>query len=66
MRGEKVMVRVHDGSWKACVVWEEKGDRVFVTSEDNYRKLLGGEQDALPIGFPKSDVKPLKNQSVDK
>lgn len=56
MRGTTVTVKLHDGSVVERVLWEETPDRVFVTSAENYQKLLRGERDAVPIGFPRKDV----------
>ena len=56
MRGEKVIVRIYGGATIERIIWEETDRRVYVTSEDNFEKLKRGQWEALPIGFPRSDI----------
>ena len=56
MRGERITVRLFDGTIVERVIWDETEDRVFVTSAANYEKLLRGQWEALPIGFPRKDT----------
>ena len=57
MRGDKIQIRLYNGELVLRVIWDEMETCVVVTSESNYEKLLRGEWEALPIGFPLKDVK---------
>lgn len=56
MRGDKVMVKLHNGNFVERTVWQETQSKVIVTSQANYEKLLRGIWEAMPIGFPVKDV----------
>ena len=60
-KGDRVEVRLVDGSTAIRVVWEAAARLVYVCSERQYELLMEGRPSAPPaIGFPKEDVKPLE------
>lgn len=54
--GEKVFVKLHDGTTAERYVWDVYGDNVFVCTERVYKALSSGLEAPTPIGFPLSDI----------
>lgn len=55
-KGEKVAVRLFDGSIVERLVWEDHIDHVFICTEKTFQQLLSGADCPAPIGFPSEDV----------
>lgn len=57
MRGERVIVRAFGNQPLARIVWEISENTVFITNDEQFKRLMEGAEDALmPIGFPSEDV----------
>ena len=60
-KGDRVEVRLIDGSTAVRRVWEAAARLVYVCSERQYELLLEGRPSAPPaIGFPIEDVRLLE------
>ena len=61
MRGEYVIVRAYGGELLVRKLWDSSPRKVYVCSDESYKRLLGisGDNfppDCFPIGFPREDV----------
>jgi len=56
MRGSVVIVRAFGGQRLVRRVWDVKGQTVYVCDERGFERLLSGDPDAMPVGFPAVDV----------
>lgn len=61
MFGENVIVREFGGKPVVCKVWEVDRNRVYVCTEETFRKLKGlnGKPfpaNCFPVAFPRKDV----------
>ncbi|MCH7922482.1 MAG: hypothetical protein IH975_05550 [Nitrospinae bacterium] len=57
MQGKRVIVRDFIGRPLERIIWEVAKGAVFITNDEQFKKLIKGAEDALlPIGFPPEDV----------
>ena len=56
MRGDTVIVRAFGGKALKRRVWGTGDGLVYITSNEEFEKLVAGKPAAEPIGFPKEDV----------
>ena len=56
MQGDLVIVRAFRGRPLVRRVWEEVKHGVYITDDTHFQRLLAGEKDSQPIGFPREDV----------
>jgi hypothetical protein len=56
MRGELVIVRAYRNRPLIRRVWDIGKRVVYITSEQEYQKLISGKPSIGAIGFPKEDV----------
>lgn len=56
MRGDLVIVRAFKGVPLVRRVWEEVEHGVYITDDTHLERLLAGESEIQPIGFPREDV----------
>ena len=56
MRGSVVVVRAFDGQRLVRRVWDVKGKTVYVCDDQGFERLVAGDPEAMPIGFPAADV----------
>ena len=56
MRGEVVVVK--DVSGKALIrrVWSSDALAVYITDDKGFARMTAGDQDAVPVGFPREAV----------
>lgn len=59
-QGNKVLVRLADGSTATRLVWETAKGLVYLVSERQFGMLKDGHPAPPPIGFPIEDVTPLE------
>lgn len=59
LRGDAVEVDLVGGEQAERLVWDVVEDLVYVCTEKTYERLLRGDLAALPIGFPRKDVRAL-------
>lgn len=55
--GAVVEVALYGGELAQRVVWQVVDGLVFVCNAKNYERLLRGQDAAMPIGFPITDVR---------
>jgi hypothetical protein len=63
MRGDTVIVRAFGGKALIRRVWGTGDGLVYITSNEEFEKLVAGKPAAEPIGFPKEDV--FKNTATN-
>lgn len=58
-RGAKVSTTLHDGSVVERIVWDEDVEEgvVYLCTVEGFSRLLRGDQDARPVGFPAGSVR---------
>ncbi len=54
--GDKVLIRVFGGDVVPRRVWEVDGSSVAICSELCFERLQAGQEAAMPIMFPMSDI----------
>ena len=64
-RGSKVLLRGHRDQPFVGYVWEVRGDVVFVSTLEGYKKLLSGSHDLIPIGFTQTNVFEFNNFTME-
>ena len=65
MRGDVVLVRTFGGKAVKRRVWDVGDSVVYVTDDEQFKRLTLGERAVAPIGFPKEDVfRSTANESV--
>jgi len=65
MIGKRVILRCFQDIPKVARVCEIREDRVFVTSEENYKSLRSGQKAFDPVGFRREDVYPYRKETLD-
>ena len=63
-KGQPVIVTDYKGRKLLKTVVEDRGNMVFITSEDGYNALIGGDASIWPIGVPRSTVEPAEAACV--
>jgi hypothetical protein len=56
MQGDRVIVRACGGIPLIRRVWEETESKVYITDDSHFERLLAGDEEVYPIGFPREDV----------
>lgn len=56
IKGSEVLVRDCGGLKRKLLIWEDRGEAVFVASSEVYRLLEAGQTRLWPVGVPKGDV----------
>ena len=56
MRGDIVIVRTFGGKPAERRVWDTNDSLVYVTTDEEFAKLVVGKPALQPVGFPKEDV----------
>ena len=56
MRGDTVIVRAFGGKALRRRVWDVSASLVYITSDEEFEKLVAGKSAVEPIGFPREDI----------
>ena len=56
MRGDFVIVRSFGGIPLIRRVWDEDNEGIYITNDEQFQRLINGEEALEPIGFPREDV----------
>ena len=56
MRGARVIARDYKGAALVRRVWAVGETVVYLSDEDNFKKLEANQEALPPVGFPKGDV----------
>lgn len=56
MRGEMVVVKDFRGRALIRRVWDADAGAVYITDDQQFERLLAGQEGLLPVGFPREDV----------
>ena len=57
-KGQQITVTDYRGKRLRRVVWEDRGEEVFITSLNVLEQLKRGDFRLIPIRFPKASVSP--------
>lgn len=55
-RGTEVTVHAFRDKQLRRRVWKDVGKVVFLCTEEEYRRALDQEEEAITVGFPKEDI----------
>jgi hypothetical protein len=56
MRGDLVLIRVYGNRELLRRIWDENSNGVFAVPQDEYERLMAGEEPGFMVGFPWRDV----------
>lgn len=56
MRGSLVIVRTYGDVPVVRRVWERRSNKVYISEESQFQRLMAGQDALVPIGFPCEDV----------
>jgi hypothetical protein len=62
-RGQLVMVADFKGEKLARRVWEDTGERVFITSDQGMREMASNQHGVWPIGVTRASITLLKQEN---
>jgi hypothetical protein len=73
MRGELVIVRDFRSEALIRRVWDSDQKAVYITDDQQFERLLAGQEGLPPVGFPREDVfeydpsvaEPMSKGSID-
>jgi hypothetical protein len=65
MRGDSVIVRAFGGRALKRRVWDVGESLVYITTDEEFEKLVEGKPAVEPVGFPREDIFCLtENESI--
>jgi len=56
MQGDLVIVRAYGGKPLVRRIWAEDETGIYITDDNQLKRLIAGKSAIPPIGFPKEDV----------
>ena len=62
-KGQQITVTDYRGRRLRRVVWEDRGEAVFITSPKVLEQLKRGDFSVIPIRFPKASVSPARSSA---
>jgi hypothetical protein len=56
MRGKPIIVRCYGNIPRVVLYWSEDQYAIYITNDEEIKKLSNGDSSIFPIGFPREDV----------